>query len=200
LVKLQVTLSDSLPHPGLVGSSWWVLPPVVTAPGKFPKPLVGPGACIAGLGAEAAGAVIDWDAAGCQTLHVTGCAIEPTSEYEVHAVAGASIATGPTVSTGLRPAGGRWWGDVVGVFNGMEWTPPQGTANIDDALVAINTFQGGQVVAPTPGSTVAHLSVVDVAPGNINTVVNFADVQILIKAFQGEMYPYGPANTDGDCP
>ena len=89
---------------------------------------------------------------------------------------------------------------MVGFFDGFEWTAPQGMMNIDDAVVAIKTFQGGQVVAPVLGSPIAHLSVADVEPGNINTVVNFADVLILIRAFQGEVYPFGPANADGNCP
>lgn len=51
-----------------------------------------------------------------------------------------------------------------------------------------------------PSRNVARLSVFDVEPGNINTVVNFADVLILIKAFQGETYPFGPADPDGHYP
>ena len=82
----------------------------------------------------------------------------------------------------------------------VEWAPPDGEANITDAFAAIQTFQGGQVVAPVPGSNIAHLSVVDVEPGNINTIVNIADVFILIRAFQGNPYPYGPADADGNCP
>ena len=105
-----------------------------------------------------------------------------------------------TVPTALQPVGGKFWGDTVGFFDGMEWTPPQGVANITDAVVATNTFQGGQVVAPVPGSTIAHLSIADVEPGNINTVVNIADVLILIRAFQGAPYPFGPADADGNCP
>ena len=197
-VKIQVTLTAGLPHPDSVGDSWWVQPPVVTEVGLFPKPLVGPGECVALLGPEATAAEIDWDAAGCQTLHVTGCPIEPTSEYNVQAVLGLSLSDGVTVVTVPRPTEGRWWGDTVGVFDGAVWTPPQGVNNIADAVVAITTFQGGQVVAPT--GNVAHLSVPDVEPGNINTVVNFADVLILIKAFQGEVYPFGPADSDGNCP
>ena len=100
--------------------------------------------------------------------------------------------------TAARPATGRWWGDVVGVFDGTSWTPPQGVANIDDAVVAIRTWQGGQVIAPT--GNIAHLSVPDVEPANINTVVNFADVLILIQAFQGQPYPFGPADAAGNCP
>ncbi|MCH7924546.1 MAG: hypothetical protein IIC51_03335 [Planctomycetes bacterium] len=40
----------------------------------------------------------------------------------------------------------------------------------------------------------------DSESGNINTVVNFADVLILIEAFQGDVYPFGPAGADGNCP
>ena len=93
-----------------------------------------------------------------------------------------------------------FWGDAVGFFNGVEWTAPQGVANINDAVVAINAFQGGQVVAPVPGSNIPHLSIADVEPGNINTVVNFADVHLLIRAFQGHEYPFGPADANGNCP
>ena len=72
--------------------------------------------------------------------------------------------------------------------------------NIDDAVMGIKTWQGGQVVAPIPGSNIAHLSVADVEPGNMNAVVNFNDVFIVILAFQGEEYPFGPADADGNCP
>ena len=200
LAKLEVTLSASLPHPGAVGDSWWVQSPVETAAGQFPIPLVGDGECVAFLGPESTAAEIDWDDAGCQTLHITGCPIEPTSEYDVIAVTDAATSGALSVSTALQPGGARFWGDTVGFFDGAVWTPPQGTTNISDAVAAIKTFQGGQVVAPTPGSNIAHLSVVDVEPGNINTVVNIADVFILIKAFQGEVYPFGPADADGNCP
>ena len=172
----------------------------MTVAGQFPKPLVGPGECVALLGPESTAAEIDWDAAGCQTLHVTGCPIEPTSEYGVQTVEGAVASVTLTVLTALQPEAGRFWGDAVGVFDGVVWTDAQGIANINDAVACIKTFQCGQVVAPTPGSDCAHLSRVDIEPGNINTVVNFADVLIFIKAFQGDMYPFGPADADGNCP
>ena len=44
------------------------------------------------------------------------------------------------------------------------------------------------------------MSVADVDPGDINAIVNFNDVLFVILAFQGEMYPFGPADADGDCP
>ncbi len=84
----------------------------------------------------------------------------------------------------------------------MTWTPPQGSTNIDDAVAAIKTFQGGAVVppGPIPPGNVAHLSVADVEPGNINTVVGFNDVLTVVLAFQGDPYPFGPADADGNCP
>ena len=198
LARLKVTLSASLPHGGQVGSSWWVQAPVAVVPDVAPKPLVSAGECVATLGLAVGAAEIDWVAAGCLTLHVTGCPIEPTSEYEVLAMVESATSDPLVVTTAARPATGRWWGDVVGVFDGTSWTPPQGVANIDDAVVAIRTWQGGQVIAPT--GNIAHLSVPDVEPANINTVVNFADVLILIQAFQGQPYPFGPADAAGNCP
>lgn len=201
-VKLKVTLTDSLPHPLSVGNAWWVQEPVAPVPNQFPKPLLPAGECVATLGPESSAAEIDWDAADCQILHVTGCPIEPTSEYDVQTVIGENESDPLTVATILKPGGGKWWGDTVGFFNETEWTAPQGVTNIDDAFVAIKTFQGGQVVppGPIPPGNVAHLSVPDIEPGNINTVVNFADVQRVLLAFQGEEYPFGPADADGNCP
>ena len=152
------------------------------------------------LGPENAAGDLDWEAAGCQTLHVTGCPIEPTSVYFVETVYEDFVSPVLPVATALQPTHGKLWGDAVGFFDGVEWTPPQGAANIDDMVAAVKTFLGGELVAPVPGSPVAHLSIPDVEPGNINMVVNFADVVLLVRAFQGEAYPFGPADGDGNCP
>ena len=200
-VKLRVALTASLPHLGSIGDSWWVQAPIVTVPGQSPKPLVGPGECVALLGAAATAAELDWEAAGCETLHVSGCPIEPTSEYEVRAVIANAASSAVFVPTTLKP-GPKWWGDAVGIFDGTQWTPAQGATNIDDAVAAVKTFQGGQVLppGPIPPGNVGHLSWLDVVPGNINTVVNFDDVFMIVQAFQGSMYPFGPADADGSCP
>ena len=84
------------------------------------------------------------------------------------------------------------------MYTGTEWSPPQGHASIDDAVAVIKTWQGGQIVAPV--GNVAHLSVADVEPGNINAVVNFNDVFAIVIAFTGAPYPFGPADVDGNCP
>lgn len=65
-VKIDVTLSAGLPQPGPLDDSWWVRPPVVPQVEQLPKPLLGPGECVAILGAEATAAQINWEAAGCQ--------------------------------------------------------------------------------------------------------------------------------------
>ncbi|MCH8149554.1 MAG: hypothetical protein IH987_16475, partial [Planctomycetes bacterium] len=190
-VRLEVTLTGSLPHPALVGNTWWVQAPV--APGN---PLLPAGECVAPAGAQATAADIDWIASGCTVLHVTGCPIEPTSDYDVRAVAGANVSNALAVSTILKP-GPKFWGDTVGSFDGLQWTPPDLITNIDDAVAIIKTWLGGPVVAPVGG--VAHLTVADVDPGNINLLVNISDLFQVILAFQGNPYPFGPADPDGGC-
>lgn len=193
MVKLEVTLTESLPHPELSGSAWWVKEPASPV-----NPLLPPGECVALLGSEAMAADIDWVSSGCTVLHVTGCPIEPTSDYEVRAVAGIDVTDPLTVSTILQPGQGKFWGDTVNDFNGVEWTPPNGFTSMIDVVMVIFTWQGGPVVA-TDG-VVAHLSVADMHPGDINLVVNFDDVFIVLQAFVGDPYPFGPADAEGSCP
>ena len=80
-----------------------------------------------------------------------------------------------------------WWGDVVGSFDGFEWTAPNGTVNADDYLSAIKTFIDPNAVNAT------HVSVTDVHPVFLggphnNRLVNINDVLLIIKGFQGEEY------------
>lgn len=202
LVKLEVTLTASLPHPAEVGMSWWVQAPVVPVPDR-PKPLLGPGECVAVLGPFTTAAELDWDAAGCQTLHITGCPIEPTSDYDVRAVFLGTASTALSVPTALRPSGGKWWGDIVGELAAPGvWTAPDGVASFKDVQAALLTLTGGAVVppGPIPPGTVAHLSWADVGGADTNSVVNIDDVLFLVMAFQGDQYPFGPANADGNCP
>ncbi len=201
-VKLKVTLRASLPHPGLVGQEWWVKPPDPGNPPDRPKPLLAPDECLATLGSAVTAAEIDWDAAGCQTLHITGCPIEPTSEYEVQAVAGGNTSAAAILPTQTRP-GLAFWADVAGENDGNGWNPPQGVTNFQDVQAIILTFKfGGGVVGPT--ATVLHLSWADLESGNINAVTNIADVQIAILAWKQTInlgaYPFGPANAEGRCP
>ena len=85
--------------------------------------------------------------------------------------------------------GPKWHGDAVGFFDGFIWTPPQGTVNFDDVVAAIKTFQDPNAFNAT------HVSLTDVHPNltgvQINKIVNFDDVFVLVLGFQGFEYP-GP--------
>lgn len=110
------------------------------------------------------------------------CEIVPVATYELSATPD-EVSFGPPIvlNTIARP-GLKKWGDVVGSFDGTKWSPPQGTVNIDDAVAAIKKFQGEPTAAP-----MIWIDVVGEAP---NFVANFEDVLFLIKAFQGDDYPF----------
>ena len=96
---------------------------------------------------------------------------------------GASFGDPLLIQTIDQPGGGKFWGDVVGSFDGTQWSAPQLITNFDDAVAVIHTWQ------QLNGSP--HTSVTDVEPQFINKVVNFNDVLQVIFAFQGEPYPFG---------
>jgi len=153
-----------------VGSQWWANAPDAK--------------CIAVVGPTRPAAAPNWD--NCRTLHLTGCPVIPTSSYDVVAIAGTSESTPLAAATQAKP-GDKWHGDVVGFFDGSEWTAPQGIINIDDTVAAIKTFQDPNAFNAT------HVSVTDVHPNQngtqINRVVNIDDVYVLILGFKGQEYP-----------
>ena len=87
------------------------------------------------------------------------------------------------------PPGRNFWGDIVGEFNGVAWTPPNGVQNFVDVQAAVKTFQDGESTAP--------LIWADVEPEIPNRIVNFTDVFLLVLAFRGEPYPF---SAPVDCP
>ena len=111
----------------------------------------------------------------------------PTSTYEISAVVDGLLSSPPLVAATQAKPGNKWHGDVVGFFNGTEWTPPNGAANIDDTVAAIKNFQDPSAFNAT------HLSVTDLYPNlngsQINLLVNFADVLMTILGFMGFEYP-----------
>ncbi|MCH8243720.1 MAG: PQQ-dependent sugar dehydrogenase [Planctomycetes bacterium] len=135
----------------------------------------------------------DWSS--CTAVHLTGCAIVPTTTYSIVAESAAGeSSTAVLLDTQAKP-GVKWHGDTVGFFDGMKWTPPNGTTSIDDAVAAIKTFQDPSAFNAT------HLSVSDVHPNldgtEPNLIVSIADVFVIILGFQGLEYP-GPDLTQ--CP
>ncbi|MCH7994726.1 MAG: right-handed parallel beta-helix repeat-containing protein, partial [Planctomycetes bacterium] len=122
----------------------------------------------------------DWPS----VVHLGDCAIVPVATYAVSATTnGVHFSDSLTIETVGQPGGGNFWADTVGFFDGTQWTPPQGVTNIDDAVAAIRSFQAADG-AP-------HVSVTDVEPQHLNRVVNIADVLQIVRAFQGNRYPFG---------
>ena len=155
-----------------VGSPWWANAPDAN--------------CLSVVGPSQPATAPNWDA--CPTLYLTGCPIIPTSIYDIVAVEAFDLQSAPPTAgeTQLKP-GVKWFGDVVGFFCGVDWTRPNLTANIDDAVAAIITFQDPDAVNAT------HVSITDIHPllsgTQINRVVNFDDVFAIIQGFQGMEYP-----------
>ena len=117
-------------------------------------------------------------------VHVTGCAVVPASTYEIVAVTPDGSESAPLIVKTVAQPLPKQWGDVVGYFDGTEWTPPNGDVNMDDVTAAIWKFQ--QPAGPP------HFAIVDVAEDL--GFVNFTDIFLLVQAFKGEAYPYGCEN------
>ncbi|MBI4717761.1 MAG: hypothetical protein HY763_08165, partial [Planctomycetes bacterium] len=144
-------------------------------------------------------------------VHVGDCPVVPDADYEIRATMdGITFSPALTVSTTPQPAP-KFWGDTVGDFQSLcsvggtacgpvgstcngtgvcgMWTAPNGVVSVNDFLAALQKFQG-VVTAP-------HVTVVDVVgagqPGQqscLNRAGNIGDVFNLIKAFQGDAYPF----------
>ena len=120
-------------------------------------------------------------------IHAGDCAVHPVADYEIRATAdGVSFSVPLLIATIAQPAP-KFWGDTVGGFVAGAWEAPNGVVNANDFVAAL---QGFQVLASAP-----HVSVTDVQRGSasdpcLNRSTNFADVFLLIKAFQGEPYPF----------
>jgi len=180
---INVTLTATEVSDGpAVGTSWWAEAPdaaCCSAVRPF-RPAVAP----------------DW--AACPTIHLTGCLIIPTSTYDIVISDGTNRSEAMSTSTQARPSGNKWWCDTVGSFDGMQWSPPNGVVNYDDALAAIKSWQA------MPGAP--HLSVTDVHPQDPNRIVNFNDVLLIVLGFKGAEYPWGcPLSPcwnrdEGPCP
>lgn len=120
-------------------------------------------------------------------IHLTGCRIVPAATYEIESlrrfddVVSGAYST-PLVALTIKKSGAKYWGDTVGFFNGTEWTPPQETVNIDDAVAAIKTWQ--------QATGAPHVTRTDVEPVVPNGITNFNEVSIILAAFRGDPYPF----------
>ena len=118
-------------------------------------------------------------------VHVTGCEITPVAEFELRASTDDGLTFLPPTSlhTTTQPGGSKFWGDIVGFFDGNFWTSAQGVVNANDILAVIRTWQQANGAPALPRS--------DVEPQEPNRVVNANDMLFVIFAFKGEYYPFG---------
>ena len=89
----------------------------------------------------------------------------------------------------------KQWGDVAGVNNGSQWTPPNQFTNVNDILAVLAYISNAAV---KPEFQRVNLQAVSSNDPCLNAFVNTADVLILVKAVAGDAYPFttNPAN----CP
>ncbi|MCH8146979.1 MAG: hypothetical protein IH987_03170 [Planctomycetes bacterium] len=132
----------------------------------------------------------DWTS----VVHVADCEIVPVATYAISATTQQSPPHEPftaalSVETIDEPAGGKFWGDVVGSIVDAVYTPPNGFTNVEDVTATIKGFQAV--------SNAAHFSWLDVQPECPNGVINFDDTLHVILAFTGAAYPFSdPLNCD----
>ncbi len=121
-------------------------------------------------------------------VHGGDCEIFPVAEYEVLATAdGVTFAPALLVPTIDLPSGGKFWGDTVGSFDGLQWTAPNNIVNTNDFIAALQKFQN---LPTAPHITVVDVQSVSSTDPCLNRITNIADVFLLIQAFQGNMYPF----------
>jgi hypothetical protein len=160
-------------------------------------------------------------------VHVGDCEIVPNAKYEIRAIlSGADAGFEENFSDALpiytapKP-GDNYWADAVGPLNGVcsgdGITPcaesadcpvgqvcgiypgPDGTINFDDVGAAVKAFQ--QVA----GTAWPHITWVDIHGDDYGSAMvdppnrhaNFADIQFMLLAFQGQTYPF---SDPADCP
>ncbi len=152
-----------------------------------------PGTFVAAIVAEPV--VSDWT--GIDVVHLRGCRIAPVKRYEISATA--NPATGLlseplTLETAGKPEG-KFWADMVGSFDGVSWSRPNGLVNVDDVLAMIKFI----ILQPAP-----HVTVLDLHPETANVLINASDLQMVLQqGFQGKPYPPPPFPNQGgilDCP
>ena len=122
-------------------------------------------------------------------VNVADCEIVPVADYEVRPTPDGISFGDPIITATIEEPSPKKWADVVGSFNGVTWTGPDGVVNMDDIMAGVQTFQQ---LAGAP-----HWTWIDLDGEVPNAVINFTDIQRLVQGFKGEPYPFSdPAN----CP
>ena len=124
-------------------------------------------------------------------VFIGDCEIIPIATYDGRATStppGGPFSANEAFYTIRQPAP-KCWGDVVGVWDGVTWTPPNQVVNMDDVMAVVFFFQHA-VNEP-------HKLWVEVDDRGPNMVVNFTDIQMIVGAFKSDPYPY---ENPGTCP
>jgi hypothetical protein len=99
--------------------------------------------------------------------------VVPGSQYVVVAECGAFSSAPGSASTSI-------WGDIVGVFDGAQWTPPNGVVNVLDMTAIVEAFQH---LATAP-----ELEHADIMPCMPDRVINILDMTGVVDGFQAISY------------
>jgi hypothetical protein len=94
----------------------------------------------------------------------------------------------------IRLPQGKQWGDMVGNFDGILWSEPNGLVGVDDVLAMIKYI----TLKPAP-----HITVVNLVGEVPNFLVNASDLLTALQAFGSDSYPPVAFTTQGpptDCP
>ncbi|MBU0717258.1 MAG: agmatine deiminase family protein [Planctomycetes bacterium] len=116
-------------------------------------------------------------------IHLGDCAVVPVATFAISATPDGSSFSNPLVVGTIARPSPQYWADCVGQMAGGAWTVPNGVVNFDDVTAAVQYF--------TSTPTAPHLTTVDLEPQEPNAVLNFADIQQIVYAFQGDPYPFG---------
>ena len=122
-------------------------------------------------------------------VNVADCEIVPVAAYEIRPTPDGSSFGDPILTATIAEPSPKKWADVVGIFNGVAWTGPNGTVNMDDVLAGVHTFKRA---AGAP-----HWTWIDLGEEVPNAVVNFTDIQRIVQGFKAEPYPF---SAPADCP
>jgi len=125
----------------------------------------------------------------CRPVNVGDCEIVPDADYQIRETSdGVAFSAPLEVSTIDTPdLNFKKWGDIVGVNNGVSWTPPNKMSNINDVL-AILAFNSGSPIKPTFAQV--NLQGISFSDACLNAFVNTADVLAAVKAVAGDPYPF----------
>lgn len=132
-----------------------------------------------------------------EVVHIADCEIAPNHAYALSASTdGVGYSDALVISTVPKPQG-KVWGDVVGSFGGTQWSPTNGQVNVDDVVASIQFL--------TLKSTAPHITWLDLAPQTPNWIINVTDLQMILLAFRGGLYPppnfiENPTNDPANCP